>query len=60
MSTIKAANIKFNKWLEANTGKFAPPTGYGDHDYSVLDMPNKLDNHNDERIDFAKMFRDNK
>ena len=57
MDVVKAANSKFNRWLNENTGMFAPGrTGYGEYDRAVLDMPNYLENPDDERIDYGKFF----
>jgi len=58
--TIQAANYKFNKWLNENTGQYAPPTGYGEFNREILDFENQLVNHSDELYDFAKMLRENK
>ncbi len=58
--TIQAANYKFNKWLNENTGQYAPALGYGEFDREILDFENQLVNHSDELYDFARLFRENK
>jgi len=57
MNTEKAANQRFNKWLNENTGLFSTiRTGYGSFDREALDMPNYLENPDKEVIDYGNFF----
>jgi len=57
-NVVEAANYKFNKFLNENTGQYGgESTGYGEFDRDILDMPNQLDNFQEPLEDYSKMFR---
>ena len=56
-NTIEAANKRFNDFIDSVSGLYGRKlTGYGEFDREELDMPNNLENHEEQLEDYSKMF----
>ena len=56
MNVIKAANKRFNDFLDRVSPLYDIPLGYGEFDREELDMPVHLDNPDDEVVDYSQYF----
>ena len=56
MKTIEAANKRFNDFLDRESPRYAKPLGYGEFDRDDLELPNQLDDHADQVIDYSTYF----